>query len=57
MYSLREDSQINFAMGNVSACFCGGGGGGGLHKNVSQILAIIDCSSGKIGWKDLVSKI
>ena len=37
----REDSQTNFAMGNIF-CMFRGGGGGCLHKNVSQMLAIID---------------
>ena len=31
----------------------GGGGGGGLHKNVSQILATINFSSGEIDGKSL----
>ena len=40
---VREDSQTT---GNVSFARLGGGGGGregeGLHKNVSQILAVIN---------------
>ena len=45
---IREDSQIDFATGNVFCTFGGGGGRGGgggvgvLQKKVSQILAIID---------------
>ena len=37
--NFREDSQIDFVTGNI---FCTFGGGGGVHKNISQILAIID---------------
>ena len=33
-----------------------GGGGGGLHKNVSQMLATIDCSSREITRKTLSAK-
>ena len=51
--SLREDSQIDFATGNV---FCTFGGGGGLHKNVSQILAITDFFKQRNYPKNLVSK-
>ena len=36
--------------------FFWGGGGGGLHKNVSQILAIIDFLKQRNYWKNLVRK-
>ena len=49
----REDSQIDFATGNV---FCTFQGVGGLHKNVSQILAIIDFSSREITGKTLSAR-
>ena len=48
---LRKDSQIDFAAGNV--IFLARLGGGGLHKNVSQILTIINFSSRKIAGKTL----
>ena len=51
--TLREDSQIEFAMGNVFFARLGVG----LHRNISQILAIIDFSSKEIARKTLsVSK-
>ena len=50
-YGVREDSQINFATGNVF--WHVKGGGGFTLKNVSQILAIIDFSSGQIAGKTL----
>ena len=53
MGTFREDSHIDFVMGNV---FCTFGGGGGLHKNVSQILAIIDFFKQRNYRKNLVSK-
>ena len=55
----REDSQIDFAKETV---FCIGGGGGG-RKNVSQILATINFSSGEIDgkflsvWKNFIDNI
>ena len=48
MYSVGlagEDSQINFAMGNV---FCMLIKGWVLHKNIAQIFAIINFSSREI---------
>ena len=47
---VREESQIKFVMGNIFCKFgeWGAAGVGILHKNVSQILAIIDFSSGQI---------
>ena len=54
---VREDSQTT---GNVSFVRFGGGGGGregeGLHKNVSQILAIINFFKQRNYRKNLVSK-
>ena len=56
----REDSQIDFATGNIFLHVGGGGGGGGVgvsHKNISQILATESIfSSRKITGKNLVSK-
>ena len=47
----------DFATGNVFCTFgWGGGGGGGLHKNVSQILAIIDFFKQKNYPKNRVRK-
>ena len=51
---IREDSQIDFATGNVFLHVWGGGGG--LHKNVSQILAIIDFFKQRNYWKNRVRK-
>ena len=54
---IREDSQIDFATGNVSFARLGwGGGGGGGHKNVSQISAIIDFFKQRNYRKNLVGK-
>ena len=44
---VREDSQIDFPTGNVFFCVWV------LHKNVSQILATIDSSSGEFARKTL----
>ena len=61
-WTVREDSQIDFATGNVFCTLGGGGGGGGrggvsvLHKNVSQILAIIDFFKQRNYRTNLVSK-
>ena len=53
-FTVREDSQIDSAMGSVGFALRGGGRGGGvLKKNVFQILAIIDFSSGEITGKTL----
>ena len=48
----REDSQIDFATGNVFCTF-DGGGGGVFHKNIFQILAAINSSSREIARKTL----
>ena len=59
----REDSQIDFAKETVFCIGGGGGGGGGGHKNVSQILATINFSSGEIDgkflsvWKNFIDNI
>ena len=50
---VREESQIDFALGNVSCTF---GEVGVLHKNVSQILAIINFFKQRNYWRNLVSK-
>ena len=50
---IREDSQIDISTGNFSFARLGGGG---LHKNVSQILAIIDFFKQRNYRKNLVSK-
>ena len=49
-----RDSQVDFPTGNV---FCTlGRGGGELHKNISQILAIIDFFKERNYWENLVNK-
>ena len=48
---IREDSQIDFAAGNVFCMFFFWGGGRGFYA--SQILAIIDFFK---HWKNLISK-
>ena len=51
---LREDSQIDFANGNIFCTFgMRKGGGEILHENISQILATIDFSSGETAGKTL----
>ena len=56
-YYIREDSQIDFATENVFWMLGGGGGGGvELHRNISQILAIIDFFKQRNYWENLVSK-
>ena len=54
---VREDSQTT---GNVSFARLGGEAGGGrgrgLHKNVSQILAIINCFKQRNYQKNLAIK-
>ena len=52
--TFREDSQHDFATGNVFLHV--GGGRGGLRKNVSQILAVIDFFKQRNYRKNLVSK-
>ena len=47
---IREDSQIDFARENVFSTFVEGGWGA-LHKNVSQVLAIIDFFKQRNYWK------
>ena len=47
---VREDSQIDFALGNGFFLHVWGRVGV-LHKNVSQILAIIDFFKQKNYWK------
>ena len=54
--TFREDSQIDFATGNVFCKFGGGGGGGGLRKNASHILALIDFFKQRNYRKNFVSK-
>ena len=56
VWSVKEDSQIDFATGNVFFAIFFFGGGGWLHKNVSQILAIIDFFKQRNYWKNLVRK-
>ena len=47
----QEDSQIDLA---TETFFALSGGGGGVNKNVSQILATINVSSGEIYGKFLL---
>ena len=53
----RETVQHRYTLGKTDNRFCYGKrfsarlGGGGLHRNVSQILAIIDSSNREIAGK------